>query len=107
MDRMSDQTLLDRRGFLKGSALFAAAAGLSFAAPAAAQSAAGQEPAQPAPSEDKKAEPPKQDAPPEAKKNALVDKDGREYRVCDMCGGNMYVEEKRWTCDQCGFSYEA
>lgn len=103
---MSDQTSLDRRGFLKGSALFAAAAGLSFAAPAVAQSAAGQEPAQPAPSEDKKAEPPK-DAPAEAKKNALVDKNGREYRVCDMCGGNMYVEEKRWTCDQCGFSYEA
>jgi len=104
---MSDQTLLDRRGFLKGSALFAAAAGFSVAVPAAAQAPGGQEPAQPAPSEDKKAEPPKQDAPAEPKKNALVDKNGREYRVCDMCGGNMYLEEGRWTCDQCGFSYEA
>jgi anaerobic selenocysteine-containing dehydrogenase len=104
---MSDLAFLDRRGFLKGSVLFAAAAGLSFATPARAQSAAGREPAQPAPSEDKKAEPPKQDPPAEARKNALVDGNGREYRICDMCGGNMYVEEMRWTCAQCGFSYEA
>jgi anaerobic selenocysteine-containing dehydrogenase len=103
---MSDQRVLDRRGFLKGSALFAAAAGLSLAAPAAAQSAAGQESALPAPSEDKKAEPPKQDAPAEAKKKTLVDNNGREYRICDMCGGNMYVTEKMWTCEQCGFAYE-
>ncbi len=99
--------VLNRRGFLKGSALFAAAAGLSFAAPAAAQSAGGQEPAQEAPPPDKKAEPPKKDAPAEPRKNTLVDKNGREYRICDMCGGNMYVEENRWSCDQCGFSYEA
>jgi len=105
---MSDQRVWDRRGFLKGSALFAAAAGLSLATPAAAQSAADQESAPPAPSDDKKAEPPKPDAPAEAKKkNTLVDNNGREYRICDMCGGNMYVEAKRWSCDQCGFSYEA
>jgi hypothetical protein len=23
-----------------------------------------------------------------------------------MCGGNMYLAEKTWTCEQCGFSYE-
>ena len=40
------------------------------------------------------------------KKKPLLDKDGREYRVCDMCGGNMYKQEKTWTCEQCGFSYE-
>ena len=46
----------------------------------------------------------KDDSP--AKKKPLLDKDGREYRVCDMCGGNMYKQEKTWTCEQCGFSYE-
>ena len=44
------------------------------------------------------------DEPP--KKKPLLDKDGREYRVCDMCGGNMYKQENTWTCEQCGFSYE-
>jgi len=105
---MSDQRLLDRRGFLKGSAVFAAVAGLAVAVPSAASD---QEPAKPAPSEDKKTEPPKAeerkgDEPADKKKSALVDKNGREYRVCDMCGGNMYVQEKLWTCEQCGFSYE-
>jgi hypothetical protein len=106
---MNDERMLDRRGFLKGSLLFAAA-GLAVAVPAAAQ-----QPSAPAPG-GKPADPdtPKKDAPPEGKpadkpaekKGVLLDKSGREYRVCDMCGGNMYVEEKRWTCDQCGFSYE-
>jgi hypothetical protein len=103
MDTMSDQRLLNRRGFLKGSAVFAAVAGLAVAVPSAAS---GQEPATPAPSEDKKTEPPKKDEPADKKKSALVDKNGREYRVCDMCGGNMYVQDKMWTCEQCGFSYE-
>jgi hypothetical protein len=86
---------VDRRGFLKGSALFAAAVGLAVALPAYAQ-----EPQEkPAPDAGEK----KDDAP---KKKPLIDKDGREYRVCDMCGGNMYKQEKTWTCEQCGFSYE-
>jgi anaerobic selenocysteine-containing dehydrogenase len=97
---MSDQKMLDRRGFLKGSVLFAAAA-LAVAAPAAAQ-----QQAEPPPPEKKEPDQPKKDEPAEKKPTALVDKEGREYRVCDMCGGNMYVEERRWTCDQCGFSYE-
>jgi anaerobic selenocysteine-containing dehydrogenase len=99
-DETGDVKLLDRRGFLKGSALFAAALALSAATPAAAQ--APQNP--PVPTEEKKEEEPKKDEPP--KKKPLVDKDGREYRVCDMCGGNMYKEEKTWTCEQCGYSYE-
>ena len=86
---------VDRRGFLKGSALFAAALTLAYALPAHAQ-----EPQpKPAPEPGEK----KDDAP---KKKPLFDKDGREYRVCDMCGGNMYKQEKTWTCEQCGFSYE-
>ena len=35
----------------------------------------------------------------------LVDKNGREYRVCERCGGNMYKEGNTWTCEQCGFNY--
>jgi anaerobic selenocysteine-containing dehydrogenase len=93
----STEKMLDRRGFLKGSAIFAAAMGLAVAAPALAQDA--QKPAEPAtePAGEKKAEP--------AKKK-LLDSQGREYRVCDMCGGNMYKAENTWTCEQCGFSYE-
>lgn len=95
-NRTGDERLLDRRGFLKGSALFAAAAAV-----AASVSASAQEP--PAPTEDKKEEPKKEEP---AKKKPLIDKDGREYRVCDICGGNMYKEGKTWTCEQCGYSYE-
>jgi anaerobic selenocysteine-containing dehydrogenase len=84
---------MSRRGFLKGSALFAAAVGLAMALPAQAQ-----EPQKQAPdSGDKK------DKPAEKK---LLDKDGREYRICDMCGGNMYKHEKTWTCEVCGYSYD-
>ena len=97
---MSDQRV-DRRGFLKGSALFAAA-GVLATVPAVA----AQEPAPQAPADEKKKEAPAEKKPEEKKPGALYDKNGREYRVCDMCGGNMYIDEKRWTCEQCGFSYE-
>ena len=103
--RVSDhENRTDRRGFLKGSAIFAAVAALAVAMPASAQ-----EPAKPAEPE-KKEEPKKEDAGAGEqsgdKKAKLYDKQGREYRVCDMCGGNMYLAEKTWTCEQCGFSYE-
>jgi hypothetical protein len=97
---------MNRRGFLKGSALFAAAVGLS-AVPAFAQ-----DPQKPAvPEEQKKPAEPSKDKPgqpePPAKEdpNKLVDKNGREYRVCERCGGNMYKEGDTWTCEQCGLSY--
>ena len=88
---------LDRRGFLKGSALFAAVLG------AAAVPALAQEPQKPA-ADDKPAD--KTEQPPASKKKPLLDKDGREYRVCDMCGGNMYKQDNTWTCEQCGYSYQ-
>ena len=89
--------MLNRRGFLKGSALFAAAAvGIAAGvAPAFAQN-----PPSAPPKEEPKA--------PEGEKkdpNKLYDKSGKEYRVCERCGGNMYREEKTWTCEQCGLSY--
>ncbi len=96
IDETRGARALDRRGFLKGSALFAALAGLTAAAPALAQ-----EPQKPAPEGEKPAEKTEQ-----PKKKPLLDKDGREYRVCDMCGGNMYKQENTWTCEQCGYSYE-
>lgn len=98
-NRTGDERPLDRRGFLKGSALFAAALAVTAAVPvpASAQDA-------PAPSPEKKDETPKTEEPPKHK--PLLDKDGREYRVCDMCGGNMYKDGKIWTCEQCGYSYE-
>jgi anaerobic selenocysteine-containing dehydrogenase len=102
--QMDQATQVDRRGFLKGSAVFAAAAGLAAAVPASAQEAS-QEAPKPEPAPEKKADEAKKEE-PAPKKNALVDKNGREYRVCDMCGGNMYVADKMWTCEQCGFSYE-
>ena len=94
-----DDRTLNRRGFLKGSALFAAAAGLAVALPAAAQDQAPQ-----APADKQEPEPPKSGEAP--KKKVLLDEKGREYRVCDMCGANMYKEGKTWTCEQCGYSYE-
>jgi ribosomal protein S27AE len=105
---------LDRRGFLKGSALLAAAVGLSVAAPAFAQDPQNK-PAAPPEDEQKKDEQnkdePKKDQAkkqdPAAKEdpNKLVDKNGREYRICERCGGNMYKEGNTWTCEQCGLSY--
>jgi anaerobic selenocysteine-containing dehydrogenase len=86
---------LDRRGFLKGSALFAALV-VGAAVPALAQEPQTK-PAPEGESKDKTEEPPK--------KKPLLDRAGREYRVCDMCGGNMYKQDTTWTCEQCGYSY--
>ena len=106
---------LDRRGFLKGSALFAVAAvGLTVAAPAFAQDPAQDPQNKPATPEDEQKKKPSEPAPDQTKKqdppakedpNKLVDKNGREYRVCERCGGNMYKEGNTWTCEQCGLSY--
>jgi hypothetical protein len=128
MAEFTDKKMFDRRGFLKGSALFAAAA-LGIAA--SMTPAFAQDPAAPAskPEESKKkddekkdgadgkdkdagkgaSEQPKQPAGQQAAQqqdpNKLYDKSGREYRVCERCGGNMYKEGNTWTCEQCGLSY--
>ncbi len=95
---------LDRRSFLRGSALFAAAIGLSVA-PALAQA-----PAQKPKPEEKEKEEEKKPADPFAneekpKEGRLVDKEGREYRVCPQCAYNMYKQGRMWVCDNCGYSY--
>ena len=103
---------LNRRGFLKGSALFAAAAfGVAAGvAPAFAQAPSTAKPAeeQKKPEGEAAKEQPKPAEGATAEKkdpNKLYDKAGVEYRVCERCGGNMYREDKTWTCEQCGLSY--
>lgn len=99
---------IDRRSFLKGSAMFAAAIGVSMALPAFAQ-----ELQKPAPSEndkdDKNDEKKKQPKDPfgddKKQEKKLVDAEGREYRVCPQCGNNMYKQGRMWVCENCGYSY--
>lgn len=100
-DEMIGRTV-DRRSFLRGSALFAGALGLSIV-PAFAQQRPPEEPEEP---QEKPA--PKDpfdtgEKPGDSKK--LVDKDGREYRICPQCGYNMYKEGRMWVCENCGYSY--
>ncbi len=94
---------VDRRSFLRGSALFAAALGVAVATSAfAAQDPQPQQPQpQPPKPEEEKKEPPTQGGEGETK----IDKDGREYRVCPQCASNMYKQGRTWTCENCGYSY--
>jgi rubredoxin len=98
LGRMDNVTVkqVDRRSFLRGSALFAAALGVSVAT-----SAFAQEPQQPPPPPEEEKKDPPQDQNGETK----VDKDGREYRVCPQCAANMYKQGRTWTCENCGYSY--
>ena len=98
---------LDRRSFLRGSAMFAAAIGVAVAP----RVRAGSQPQQPQPKpeeEKKKEEPPKDPFDDGEKKDGekkLVDAEGREYRVCPQCAYNMYKQGRMWVCENCGYSY--
>ena len=96
-------TSLDRRSFLRGSAIFAATIGLAIAVPAYAQQ-------QPQPQEPKKEEPktppdPFAEGEKKDEDKKLIDKDGREYRICPQCAYNMYKQGRMWVCENCGYSY--
>jgi len=91
---LEETNKIDRRSFLRGSALFATALGLSVVP------LAGQQ--KPKPEEEKEKEKDKSDKPKEGK---LIDKDGREYRVCPQCAYNMYKQGRMWVCENCGYSY--
>ncbi len=96
---------LDRRSFLRGSAMFAAAIGVSVL-PALAQ----QQPPPPKPEDEeekKKKEEPRDPFADGEKKDEkkLVDAEGREYRVCPQCAYNMYKQGRMWVCENCGYSY--
>lgn len=107
---MPELKTLDRRSFLRGSALFAAAIGLS-AGPAGAQQEQQPPPLPKEKEKDKEKEKPKdpfgedEKAKDKDKSKKLVDKDGREYRICPQCGYNMYKEGRIWVCENCGYSY--
>jgi ribosomal protein S27AE len=94
---------VDRRSFLRGSAVFAAALGLAVA-PAFAQQ---QPPREPEKKKDEKPAPkdPFDTGEKPGEETKLVDKDGREYRICPQCGYNMYKEGRMWVCENCGYSY--
>ena len=94
---------VDRRSFLRGSSVFAAAFGLSVV-PALAQQ---QKPApKPKPEEEEKEKPVDPFGEPEKPKDGkLYDKEGREYKVCPQCAYNMYKQGKMWVCENCGYSY--
>jgi len=36
----------------------------------------------------------------------FVGADGRPYRICPQCGANMYKQNRTWTCENCGYSYD-
>ena len=90
---------LDRRSFLRGSGLAAAAlVGMAAAAPLVAfaqeKNTKGTKDESKDPSEDKTAD-----------TETKIDDEGREYRVCPQCGSNMYRQGRTWTCENCGYSY--
>jgi len=98
---------LDRRSFLRGSTLFAAALGLSVAPALARQAPQTQKPKpeeKPKEEEKKKPEDPFGDG-EKPKDGKLIDKEGREYRVCPQCAYNMYKQGRMWVCENCGYSY--
>ena len=105
---------LDRRTFLRGSALAAATlVGMAAASPVIAF-AQGAEP----PSDDKKKSDEKRDEkkdrdePKDGDKPYRVERDGKFYdrdgvevRECPECGHNQYQQGRTWTCENCGYSY--
>jgi ribosomal protein S27AE len=109
---------VDRRGFLLGSGL-AAAAVLGIAAVSPLIGYAQEQERKP--DEDKKApgksekddkddrkkdEPaPDEKGEKDEKNETKLDAEGREYRSCPQCGSNMYRQGRTWTCENCGYSY--
>jgi hypothetical protein len=109
---------LDRRSFLRGSGLGAAALlGVAAASPLVvfAQSPDDPPAADKKKSDDGKKDPgadgveDKADAKPivrvEGKDGKFYDRDGVEVRECPECGHNMYQQGRTWTCENCGYSY--
>ena len=111
---------MDRRSFLRGSALTAAAfAALPLAARAQDQQPGGNKEQDKEKEKDKdqkqeqkvdeKAEKQEKkkdgDAEKDPFKETKLDAQGREYRMCPQCGYNMYKQDRTWTCENCGYSY--
>jgi ribosomal protein S27AE len=105
---------LDRRSFLRGSSLAAAALlGVAAASPLVVFAQQDKPPADKKPDEQEKKDERKNK---EEKANdaaesgdptkvTRLDADGNEYRQCPQCGYNMYRQGRTWTCENCGYSY--
>jgi len=98
--------ILDRRSFLRGSTVFAAAIGIAVV-PAFAQKPQEKVKEKSKDKDKDKDKTPKDPFADEGQKEAkkLFDKEGREYRVCPQCAYNMYKQKNMWVCENCGYSY--
>jgi ribosomal protein S27AE len=116
MNSMNDEILkrlearLDRRSFLRGSSLSAAALlGVAAASPLVvfAQEQNQRQTDQKSDEHDKKDEPKdkEKDKDEDPTRVTKLDADGNEYRECPQCGSNMYRQGRTWTCENCGYSY--
>jgi DNA-directed RNA polymerase subunit M/transcription elongation factor TFIIS len=111
--------LQSRRSFLKGSALLAAAAVVVPASLSAQNSQSQTDDKKDKSSDDQKKDgqdnqdgqdkskdTPQQQAKESDGAQTFVGADGRPYRVCPQCGSNMYKQNRTWTCENCGYSYD-
>jgi hypothetical protein len=97
---------VDRRSFLRGSSLAAAALIGAAALPRVALAQDPQESKAQDRNGDKPAEQPaKKEDEKDPFKETKIDERGKPYRTCPQCGYNMYQQEKTWTCENCGYSY--
>jgi rubredoxin len=108
---------LDRRSFLRGSSLAAAALlGVAAASPLVAFAQAPDKPQDGRKPADDKKEPDEAKADDKDKAESkgyrvegadgkLRDREGVEVRECPECGHNMYQQGRTWTCENCGYSY--
>ena len=96
---------VSRRSFLRGGAIAAAIAGAVTLAPAVLHGQEQQQDQQ-TKKDDKKPQGPDQTSSDSSgDSETKTDSQGREYRVCPQCGGNMYRQGRTWTCENCGYSY--
>ncbi|MBW8866604.1 MAG: twin-arginine translocation signal domain-containing protein [Acidobacteria bacterium] len=102
---------LDRRTFLRGSALAAAALlGVAAASPVITFAQTQDKPQSqddPKKEDESKKDEPKDEKPyrSEGADGKFYDRQGVEVRECPECGHNQYQQGRTWTCENCGYSY--
>jgi rubredoxin len=104
---------LDRRTFLRGSALAAAALlGVAAASPvitfAQTQDKPQSQDDKKKDDDGKKDQDETKDEKPyrsEGPDGKFYDRQGVEVRECPECGHNQYQQGRTWTCENCGYSY--
>jgi hypothetical protein len=99
------ESTVDRRSFLRGSALFAAAIGLKVAGAASAQEVQAQDDQDQSKARPQGKKDPFANDEKKGSEKTYIDQEGREYRICPQCAYNMYKQGRMWVCDNCGYSY--